>query len=75
MMDRMTRLTLLELAAEGRHESVLKILFEGGADIEKENGEGETQLTWTAENGWDHNMAYLAVNKSYFVDGSYQAAS
>jgi ankyrin repeat protein len=46
-------------AAANAHETVMKLLFDKGADLNSKNNDGRTLLLWTAENGHEAVIRFL----------------
>ncbi|KAK1963977.1 ankyrin, partial [Colletotrichum sublineola] len=49
----------LSWAAENGHESMVKMLLEGGDDPNIRNGDDSTSLSWAAENGHESVVKVL----------------
>jgi ankyrin repeat protein len=57
------RRTPLSWAAANRHEAVVKLLLEQGAELESKDTEyGQTPLSWAAENGHESVVELLLKN-------------
>ncbi|KAL8897704.1 MAG: hypothetical protein Q9207_007079 [Kuettlingeria erythrocarpa] len=55
--------TALHRAVCARHEAIIRLLLQEGADASKQDGNGQTCLHLAVQNGWEDSVKLLLENK------------